>query len=397
MSNAPCAARKFQDQTVYDTALERISYIYNAFDHVFVSFSGGKDSTACLNLTIQVAAGLGKLPVRVVFFDEECIPDQTVEYVERIARRPDVNLEWYCAPSEQRNACSVAMPNWYPWAPEDRHKWVRELPPRALLNYPVKPPRRIPLSDVPQFVSPPSLGSVGMIMGIRTQESLTRYRSIVQKPDGNLAYISSDDNAAWIRKVYPIYDWTTEDVWLAPLLHGWDYNRAYDVMDQAGVSMVDQRCSPAFGEQPLRKLWCFPICWPKLWGRMCDRVPGAATALRYANTELYGKGAYSKGTELTWADRTRTALLEWPPETAAELAKAVRQMVCKHYDYTEDPLPDEVPHPVSGMSWKEMARIAIIGNNKDRQRQKVDLRARTVRMRVDSDPKGSEQRSEGER
>jgi predicted phosphoadenosine phosphosulfate sulfurtransferase len=371
--------RQFTDESVYDAALRRIRICYERFDRIAVAFSGGKDSTACLNLTAQVAKELGKLPVRAIFFDEECIPPETVEYVERVANRPDIALEWYCVPCEQRNACSSESPLWYPWAPEDRDKWARPLPSRALTVLPGNRTNRLPIPEIDPILCPPRHGTTAKIMGIRTQESMTRYAAIATKKDSDLAFLSNDLESRWITKAYPIYDWTTEDVWLAPLAFGWDYNRAYDVMDKAGISASQQRCSPAFGEQPLRKLHCFPACWPELWGRMSERVPGVNTAVRYANTELYGFGDVTIGESRTWADRTREALSDWPPVESAALAVKIRGIVRQHFFYTPDPLPDEVPHPVSGLCWKEIAKLAIVGNKLDRQRQKVQNRAAMAR------------------
>lgn len=61
-------SKKSNNKDVYQAALERIEYIYNNFDTVVVSFSGGKDSTAVLNVAYQVAEKLGKLPLNVIFF-----------------------------------------------------------------------------------------------------------------------------------------------------------------------------------------------------------------------------------------------------------------------------------------------------------------------------------------
>ena len=44
------------DKSVLDLAYERINNAYDQFDTISVSFSGGKDSTACLNLTLEVAS-----------------------------------------------------------------------------------------------------------------------------------------------------------------------------------------------------------------------------------------------------------------------------------------------------------------------------------------------------
>ena len=87
--------------------------LYQRFDTVVVSFSGGKDSTVCLHLALEAAAATGKLPVLAYFWDEEAIHPETIEYVERIRSRADVKLTWLCLPVKHRNACSRRSPYWY--------------------------------------------------------------------------------------------------------------------------------------------------------------------------------------------------------------------------------------------------------------------------------------------
>ena len=120
------------DKTVLDLAYERLNNAFDQFDTISVSFSGGKDSTACLNLTLEVAKERNRLPLDVVFIDEEAIPYETEHYCRRVSKHPDINFRWYCIPVVHRNACSRKQPYWYTWSPEEKDKWVRPLPPEAI-------------------------------------------------------------------------------------------------------------------------------------------------------------------------------------------------------------------------------------------------------------------------
>jgi len=42
-----------KDKTVYEAAIERLDFIFNNFERVYLSFSGGKDSGVMLNLVID--------------------------------------------------------------------------------------------------------------------------------------------------------------------------------------------------------------------------------------------------------------------------------------------------------------------------------------------------------
>ena len=43
----------YLNKNVYDSAIERINFIFDEFKNVIVSFSGGKDSTVILNLALD--------------------------------------------------------------------------------------------------------------------------------------------------------------------------------------------------------------------------------------------------------------------------------------------------------------------------------------------------------
>jgi predicted phosphoadenosine phosphosulfate sulfurtransferase len=371
---AKFGVKKHIEQSCYDAGMARMREIFDLHDHVAVSFSGGKDSTCCLHLALEVAKEQNRLPVRVFTFDEEAIPPETVEYMARVAERPDITFEWYCLPIQHRNACSEKEPFWYCWDPAKRGAWCRDLPPLAITELAGFVagggiPEQIPI------LMPANLGAVANVMGVRSQESISRYRTIAGKR-GWRAFMTVNPLAKHVNNCYPIYDWDVEDVWLAPQIMDWDYNRAYDTMEKCGMPVSRQRCAPPFGEQPIRGLYTFKECWPELWAKMCDRVPGAATAARYANTELYGTGSKAedaKPANMSWRAYTMFLVDQLDVKSKSEVGEALKSLAAGHRGRAGgDVMPDADPHPVSGFCWRFLCKLAMIGGNKfGRQQQKV--------------------------
>ena len=371
--------KKIIDRNVYELAIDRIHRAYDRFDTVAVMFSGGKDSTACLMLTLGVAKERGIETVPVHHFDEEAIPYDTEEYVRRVSQIPMVDMYWWCLPVRHRNACSVKEPWWFPWAPEDEHKWVRPMPPEGLSHldgYPTEPSKRITIPQINGYLfSPEKHGNVGIIMGIRADDSLTRTRAILnsqKREDKHI--IKYDDGSAQgnIYKVYPVYDWNTKDIWTAPRKFGWDYNHAYDRMDKGGISPNAQRCAPPYGEEPMRGLHQFRELWPDIWDKMQTRVAGAATAARYSTTVLYSYGKTpSKPDNMSWHEFIKFWIDKHPEPYRTQVAERIRGFIQNHYGKTDEPLMDKIAHPRTGVSWDFLLKIAVRGDFKGRKQPTI--------------------------
>lgn len=367
---------------VLTLAKQRIAHAFDLFDHIAVSFSGGKDSTVCLNLALDEATARSRLPLDVIFFDEEAIPHETAAYVARVAARPDVAMRWYALPVKHRNGCSRRSPWWYPFDPACPERWVRAIPAGARTALPgFQPGMTIPECAGLLF-DPARYGTVGMVMGIRADESRTRQAAVSRKREENYL-IPYDDLTSQgnVWKVYPIYDWRTTDVWTAPATQGWDYNRAYDLMDQAGISPHRQRCAPPFGEEPMQALWMFQVCFPTIWDRLYRRVPGAATAARYARTELYAFGGQpEKPEDMTWEDFLLHYIRKFDPVSQREIAQRIREEINGHYAKTRDPILPTTPHPLTGMCWAFLLQLASRGDFKHRRSavKKVEGKDRAV-------------------
>lgn len=354
------------EDDVLSLSRARVVQLFDEFDHISVSFSGGKDSTVALHVTLDEAEKRGRLPLDVIHWDEEAIPPETVEYMARISLDPRISLRWFCLPIQHRNACSRQQPYWYPWAPEEEELWCRPLPPQAITE--VAGFKRLPVPQLNGVVYPNRAGRTACVMGIRADESLRRYRSVAGKVKDN--WLSIDPCAEWVTLAKPIYDWTTPDVWRAPHHLGWDYNRTYDTLTKLGISAHEQRVCPPYGEEPLRSLWIYAQAWPELWEKMVHRVPGAATAARYSRSPLYNFKGGNKPEDMTYQEAIQHELKKWPRKERRLIADRIRNDIELHYKKNHDAhIPDRAADQLlpGGLSWEFLYMIAVRGDLKQRK------------------------------
>ena len=76
--------RIYKKQNVFDAALDRMRFIFDEFENVVVSVSGGKDSTVVYELAKIVAEEKNRFPLNVLWIDQEAEWTQTVETVKNI-------------------------------------------------------------------------------------------------------------------------------------------------------------------------------------------------------------------------------------------------------------------------------------------------------------------------
>ena len=209
---------------VHEAANRRLKIIFDYFDYVYVSFSGGKDSGILLHLCmdyIRMHAPGRKLGV--FHMDYEVQYRQSTEYVERMFSNNRDILEVFhcCVPFKVPTCTSMYQQYWRPWQEGYQNIWVRQMPGTALTvkdfdfwndslwDYDFQ-------SLFPSWIRrKKGCKRVCCLVGIRTQESFNRWRAI--HSDKNYRKLA---NYKWTHRVgyytynaYPIYDWKTTDVW----------------------------------------------------------------------------------------------------------------------------------------------------------------------------------------
>lgn len=155
------------------------------------------------------------------------------------------------------------------------------------------------------------------MVGIRTTESLNRWRTLF-----NDAKVCHSDKQ-WTTKVgkvfnvYPIYDWKPEDLWTYFSQSQKPYNKLYDYMFQAGLSIHQMRICEPFGDEQRQGLWLFHIVEPETWNKLLGRVNGVNTASIYTGEKGFlGDVRISKPENLTWKQFANHLLASMPTPTS---------------------------------------------------------------------------------
>jgi predicted phosphoadenosine phosphosulfate sulfurtransferase len=313
--------KQYRAQNVYDAAVERLEEVYRGFDRVYLSVSFGKDSTVLLYLALDVARRLGKLPVEIVYIDLEGQYQSTGRLAEACFSRSDVVGHWVCLPINLRNAVSMHQPFWTCWDPDEQERWIRPMPDHpAVVSDEAAFPFFYRHMEFEEFVPEygawmAQTGRTCCLVAIRSDESLNRFRTIASHTKDRwrgYAWTTKIQGYDNIYNAYPIYDWRTEDIWTATGRNGWPYNRIYDLMHMAGVSIHEARLCQPYGDDQRRGLDLYHRCEPETWPRVVQRVTGANFGAKYAKSALMGFRKMVKPPKHTWRSYTEFLLSTLP-------------------------------------------------------------------------------------
>lgn len=350
----------YNNKDVYTAAKERIEYIFDEFEHICISFSGGKDSGTVLNMCIDEARKR-KRKIGVLFIDLEAFYKKTIEFVERMLENNKDVLEpyWICLPMESPNSLSYLEPTWIWWDKEKEPIWVRPMPKKEyVINEENNPldfyKKNMPFEEfIKHFGNWYGKGEkTATLVGIRTDESLNRFRAIAgtksMYKDKNYSTKVNEN----VYNFYPIYDWSVEDIWTYNGKFQKDYNKLYDLFYKAGVSIHKMRVDEPFGNEAKAGLSMFRVIEPDTWAKVVNRVSGANFGNIYSGNKIM-TAHYKLPKNHTWKSFTFFLLDTLPPEISEhykiKFSKFIKYWVEKgcpvseeHIKIMEETCPDAI-------------------------------------------------------
>lgn len=284
----------YKDTSVLDEAKARINRIFDEFDNVVVGFSGGKDSTCVLNLTLQIAKERNRLPQKVMFVDQEAEWQFTIDYVKDVMYREDVEPFWIQAPFKITNSTSTSADCLEAWG--EGQKWMREKDPIAIKENTFATNKNSSHLDefykfFPNFFKHqfPKQKSA-YLAGVRAEESPTRAMALTNGVTyKDITWGKVLNKADEHYTFYPLYDWSYTDVWKAIHEHNWQYCKVYDYMYQYGYAVQDMRVSNLHHETAIKQLFFLQEIEGDTYNKLTERLQGVSTASKFGEDDFFVK------------------------------------------------------------------------------------------------------------
>lgn len=368
------SAKKYQKYSVLEASKNRIEKVFNDFDKIYVSFSGGKDSSVMLHIVMEEAIKRNK-KVGVLIIDLEAQYMDTIKHLHQMVNiyKDYIDLHWVCVPLLLRNAVSNYQPRWICWDESKKNIWVRQKPDFAKSKYDY--PFFIDNMEFEEFIvlfgewySDYGKYKTAAFIGIRSDESLHRYRAIASNKNGLMHkdYRWTTKISKNLYNIYPMYDWKTEDIWI---YHGKyrnkPHNQIYDKMNMAGVKLSDQRLCQPYGDDQRKGLWLYHILEPEIWYKLILRVNGVNSGALYINEtgNINGYNKITKPENHTWKSFCNLLLKTMPKKTrehyVIRFKKFISSWIDRGYHEIPEEAPDELESKCWAPSWRRMCKVIL--------------------------------------
>jgi len=280
----------YQNEYVVDAAKRRIGYIFDEFENIVVSISGGKDSTVLAHLCLLEARRRSR-KIGLFFLDEEVVYDSTIQQIEYLmSLYPDNTIRlWLQMEFNLTNATSHKDAYLRCWERGKHKVWMRPRDPMSIHFAPWPKAEEVILNKdigldfyavLTNFQN--NRPDTAFVVGLRATESMNRWRAVSKNPGYKDCF--------WCTKLkhgsasfYPLYDWNFHDVWKYIYDEKLRYSKIYDYMWKKGLGRNEIRVSSLIHEKSFKALVDLPEFEPKTYDRLLKRIDGISIG------NLYGK------------------------------------------------------------------------------------------------------------
>lgn len=357
------------DKNVLVAAKERISFVFDKFDNIIVSISGGKDSTVLAHLALEEAHKRGR-KIGLFFLDEEVVYKATIEQVEYLMNLYPENTTrfWLQIPFNLTNSTSFKDSQVKCWDIEMKPKWMHKRSEKNVLNRTWSHETKIAdkvkgfgFYDV-MYNFELSFENTAFLVGLRADESLNRYRTMVKNPGYEDIYWSTK-RAGTNFTFYPIYDWGFNDIWKYIGEKGLRYHKYYDFAYLKGMHMREMRVSSLTHEKSFKSIQDLPEFEFDTYEKLMARISGISFAQETAKDKKMFKVQKLPKNYSSWKEYRNFLLETYPIQEHKEVFKKrfskhleneyVARQQCKQLvlgDYennfpiknTEDPIQEKI-------------------------------------------------------
>lgn len=276
--------QSYGNQTVLQAVADRMEFIFDNFETIVVSVSGGKDSTVLAHLALAEAHRRERA-VGLFFLDEEVVYQSTVEQIRYLMNLFPENTKpyWLQVPFHLTNATSQEEGQLIAWEPGRHKEWMRSKEPTSIQH---------PMWSVEtQTVRDKNKGfgfydvianfercftNSAFLVGLRAAgESPNRWRAVVKNPvdvNGHSTYWGTKKgcNVA----LYPLYDFNYYDIWRYIHEQNLRYSKIYDYQFKKGFPVNRMRVSSLIHEKSFESICDLPEFEPKTYAQLQRRIKG---------------------------------------------------------------------------------------------------------------------------
>lgn len=335
--------KKYTEISVLESAENRVKYIFDNFDSIVVSISGGKDSTVLASLMLKEAERRGR-KIGLFFLDEEVVYQSTIDMISYLmGLYPENTIRyWLQIPFRLTNSSSQMQSQLDAWAENKRKLWIHKRHRNNILSPPwthktiiADKNKGFGFYDVLRNFQM-TFANTAFVAGLRASESPERYYATT-KYAGYKDILWSTKQVRGNVSFYPLYDWEVQDIWKYIFDNGLKYHRYYDFAYKKGISPYKMRVSSLTHEKAFHSIQELPEFEFETYEKLLKRIAGISFAQETARNEKMFLVQKLPKNFKTWKQYRDSLLASYPvPEHKAIFEKRFSKHLQNEYVFKQE-------------------------------------------------------------